>query len=66
MDIHGPSVPNLLGLPSGIDMNEDNALVPSRYNGNLSVISMDSLLQDRNTAILWRGPRRRRPSGSSL
>lgn len=58
VDIHGPSVPNLLGLPSGIDMNEDNALVPSRYNGNLSVISMDSLLQDRNTAILWRGPKK--------
>lgn len=58
VDIHGPSVPNLLGLPSGIDMNEENALVPSRYNGNLSVISMDSLLQDRNTAILWRGPKK--------
>ena len=58
VDIRGPSVPNLLGLPSGIDMNEDNALVPSRYNGNLSVISMDSLLQDRNTAILWRGPKK--------
>ena len=58
VDIHGPSVPNLLGLPSGIDMNEDNALVPSRYNGNLSVISMDSLLQDRNTAILWRGSKK--------
>ena len=58
VDIHGPSVPNLLGLPSGIDMNEDNALVPSRYNGNLSVISMDSLLQDRNTAILWCGPKK--------
>ncbi|HJA78873.1 Mrp/NBP35 family ATP-binding protein [uncultured Desulfovibrio sp.] len=58
VDIHGPSVPNLLGLPSGIDMNEDNSLAPCRYNGNLSVISMDSLLQDRNTAILWRGPKK--------
>ena len=57
VDIHGPSVPNLLGLPSDVNVLNE-LLIPSRYNGNLSVISMDSLLQDRNTAILWRGPKK--------
>ena len=28
------------------------------YNENLAVISMDSFLQDRDQAILWRGPKK--------
>ena len=33
-------------------------MLPAWYNENLSVISMDSLLQDKNQAILWRGPKK--------
>ncbi len=59
VDIHGPSVPNLLGLNAAIEMDESGSLMlPARYNDNLSVISMDSLLQDRDQAILWRGPKK--------
>lgn len=59
VDIHGPSVPNLLGLSCGIEMDERGALLlPARYNENLSVISMDSLLRERDSAILWRGPKK--------
>lgn len=59
VDIHGPSVPNLLGLKAGIEVDPTTGLMlPARYNENLSVISMDSLLQDRDQAILWRGPKK--------
>ncbi|WP_304007997.1 Mrp/NBP35 family ATP-binding protein [Desulfovibrio piger] len=58
VDMHGPSVPNLLGLKATIEMNEKNELIPAMYNENLAVISMDSFLKDKDTAILWRGPKK--------
>ena len=56
--MHGPSVPNLLGLGSGIEMDETNSMIPAAYSERLHVISMDSFLQDRDQAILWRGPKK--------
>lgn len=59
VDMHGPSVPNLLGLTGGVEVDAETGLMlPACYNENLSVISMDSLLQDKNQAILWRGPKK--------
>ena len=59
VDIHGPSVPNLLGLGHGLEMDEDDEkLIPAEYLPNLHVISMDSLLRDKDTAVLWRGPKK--------
>lgn len=59
VDIHGPSVPNLLGLGFGLEMDEKGEkLIPAEYLPNLHVISMDSLLRDKDTAILWRGPKK--------
>ncbi len=59
VDIHGPSVPNLLGLSSGIEMDESGSLMlPAAYNENLHVISMDSLLKEKDSAVLWRGPKK--------
>ena len=59
VDLHGPSVPNLLNLRFHIEVDPvDQRLLPVRYNENLAVISMDSLLEDRNQAILWRGPKK--------
>jgi len=59
VDIHGPSIANLLGLGHGLNMDEaGEKLVPAEYLPNLHVISMDSFLQDKNTAILWRGAKK--------
>lgn len=59
VDLHGPSVPNLLGLGFGLDMDEaGEKLLPATYMPNLKVISMDSLLRNKDTAILWRGPKK--------
>ncbi|WP_165174726.1 Mrp/NBP35 family ATP-binding protein [Desulfovibrio sp. ZJ369] len=59
VDMHGPSVPNLLGLAGTVELDQDGRrMLPAAYNENLSVISMDSLLQDKDQAILWRGPKK--------
>ena len=59
VDIHGPSVPNLLRLDGAIELDESSGkMIPARKDQNLSVMSMDSLLQDRDQAILWRGPKK--------
>ncbi len=59
VDLHGPSVPNLLGLSQGLEMDEQGEkLIPAEYMPNLHVLSMDSLLRNKDTAILWRGPKK--------
>ena len=59
IDLHGPSVANLFGITSGIDMDEaGQKLLPAHYSPNLAVMSMDSLLHDKDTAIIWRGPKK--------
>jgi Mrp family chromosome partitioning ATPase len=56
VDIHGPSVPHLLGIKGLLDIDRGSILQPKQYNENLSVISMESLLKDPDQAVLWRGP----------
>lgn len=56
VDIHGPSVPTLLGLKGLMDTDRGSLIIPKRYNENLHVVSMDSLLKDPDQAVLWRGP----------
>jgi Mrp family chromosome partitioning ATPase len=58
VDMHGPSVPRLLGLTCGVEMDDRERLVPAPAFENLSVLSMDSLLQDKDQAVLWRGPKK--------
>ncbi len=56
VDIHGPSVPHLLGVTGQLDVERGNLVVPKKVNDNLSVVSMESLLKDPDQAVLWRGP----------
>jgi len=56
VDIHGPSVPTLLGLSGTLDSDRGSLLMPKEYNENLHVVSMESLLKDPDQAVLWRGP----------
>ncbi len=56
VDIHGPSVPRLLGLSGQLETGRDSQVKPMRYNDNLHVVSMESLLLDPDQAVLWRGP----------
>ncbi len=56
VDIHGPSVPHLLGLTGLLEVEPGKGVVPKRYNEHLAVVSMESLLKDPDQAVLWKGP----------
>jgi len=56
VDIHGPSVPTLLGISGTLDIDRGSLIMPKKYNDNLHVVSMESLLKDPDQAVLWRGP----------
>lgn len=56
VDIHGPSIPNLLALKGPLEVESGSIIKPKRYNDNLHVVSMASLLLDPDQAVLWRGP----------
>ena len=56
VDIHGPSVPRLLGLTGQLELDHGSLVKPKKYNDNLHVVSMESLLLDPDQAVLWRGP----------
>lgn len=59
VDIHGPSVPHLLGAYGSVMVdNEDERLVPVPCGDRLSMISIESFLEDKDTAIIWRGPKK--------
>ncbi len=56
VDLHGPDVPRMLGLSGMPDMNADNKLIPLAYSENLSAVSVESLTEGKDDAIIWRGP----------
>lgn len=56
VDVHGPSIPQLLGLQGrGAQMIEQE-LQPVRVHDRLSVMSIGFLLSSPNDAVIWRGP----------
>ena len=56
VDIHGPDVPRMLGLDGLLDINENRKLLPKRYSDNLTAVSIESLMPNKDEAIIWRGP----------
>lgn len=56
VDLHGPDIPRMLGLNGLLDMNEAQMLLPKQYNENLSAVSVESLTDGNDDAIIWRGP----------
>ena len=57
VDLHGPSIPRLLGLKGNIQSSaESKKAIPLKYMPNMEVISIESLLGDKDTATIWRGP----------
>lgn len=56
VDVHGPSIPKLLGL-EGADVENDGAgLRPVSLQPNLKVMSMGFLMENAESAVVWRGP----------
>ena len=55
-DLHGPSIAALLGL-TGLPLNVlGGQIEPFTLTENLKVITIQGILKDPNSALIWRGP----------
>ena len=55
VDIHGPSIPTMLGLEGRQVMEGGGELQPVDLDG-MKVISLGFFLKDQDEAVIWRGP----------
>jgi Mrp family chromosome partitioning ATPase len=55
VDIHGPSIPTMLGLGREMTEGSPEGLMPIALNG-MKVMSIGFLLQNPDDAVIWRGP----------
>ncbi|MBN1575216.1 MAG: Mrp/NBP35 family ATP-binding protein [Chitinispirillaceae bacterium] len=56
-DLHGPSVPKMLGLEQFLTSGDETHLEPAvLYDGNLKVMSVQFLLKNLHDSVIWRGP----------
>lgn len=60
IDIHGPNIPNMLGLEGMSPLITEMGVFPLRVFDNLFVISIGFLLEERDTPVAWRGPLKHR------
>jgi Mrp family chromosome partitioning ATPase len=56
VDIHGPSIPRLMGLAEAKPETAGKAIIPVEWNWNLKVVSMGFFLADPDVPVIWRGP----------
>ena len=56
VDIHGPSIPRLMGLEGRQLVMHESEIVPIDVGGNLKVMSIGFLLGSPEDAVIWRGP----------
>ena len=59
VDLHGPDICRMLDLTEKLYTKKEakpNLLPPMIYNDNLKVISLEYLMENRDEAIIWRGP----------
>jgi ATP-binding protein involved in chromosome partitioning len=57
VDLHGPSIPRMLGVKGGIQAVEEGKAIPINVMPNLDLISIESLMgEDKDAALIWRGP----------
>lgn len=56
VDIHGPSIPKMLGLGGRKITGGDDGLLPVFAMPNLIVMSIGFLLREDDAPVIWRGP----------
>lgn len=56
VDVHGPSISGLFGL-TGLKLNlMDDQIQPHPFAENLKIVSIQGLLDDPDSPLIWRGP----------
>ena len=56
VDIHGPSLAGMMGVQGLLDISTDQKVIPKQIDARLKVVSMQSLMHNRDQAVIWRGP----------
>jgi Mrp family chromosome partitioning ATPase len=56
IDVHGPSIPKLLGLEGRQIVAAEDGMLPVRLSDKLAVMSIGFLVRGSNTPVIWRGP----------
>lgn len=58
VDLHGPSIPRLLGLKGDVQPSfQPGKVIPVNFSPNMQVISIEVLMgENKDTATIWRGP----------
>lgn len=60
IDIHGPNIPNMLGLQGITPLVTDMGIFPLKVYDNLQTISTGFFLESKDTPVAWRGPLKHR------
>ena len=58
IDVHGPSIPRLMGVETRQVQGTEEEILPVRVSDNLAVMSIGFLLPTRGEPVIWRGPRK--------
>jgi len=58
VDVHGPSIPKLMGLDGLPALGDDEVLHPVKSVKGVKVMSIGFLLPREDTPVVWRGPRK--------
>ncbi len=56
VDIHGPSIPKMLGINGQKVGVRNEEIIPIEAFGKLHVVSMGNLLENDDQPVVWRGP----------
>jgi ATP-binding protein involved in chromosome partitioning len=56
VDLHGPSIPGMLGLTDAKPERGEVGILPLSFSENLSVVSMGNFMPNVDDALIWRGP----------
>ncbi len=58
VDLHGPDICRMLNLTGSLEApaNPNDLVPPLLYDDNIKVVSLEYMMQDRDEAIIWRGP----------
>ncbi|OQY01269.1 MAG: ATP-binding protein [Desulfobacteraceae bacterium 4572_130] len=56
VDLHGPSIAKMFGMTELLDISPNKLLMPKLIGENLKIVSIQALMQNKDQAIIWRGP----------
>jgi ATP-binding protein involved in chromosome partitioning len=56
VDIHGPSIPIMLGLNTAKMQSYNGKVLPVSYEKGMKVASIGFILEDSDNPVIWRGP----------